>query len=66
MNHQSLRIVSWVALSATILPSILSWLGVLNLNVVSHIALVGTIVWFAVTPFWMDREPEIDDQEVQI
>jgi uncharacterized membrane protein YdbT with pleckstrin-like domain len=66
MNQKTLKIVSWTALAATIVPSILSFLGLLNLNMVSGIALIGTIVWFVATPLWMDREPEIDDKEVQI
>jgi hypothetical protein len=66
MNQKTLKIVSWIALAATIVPSILSFLGMLSLNTVSSIALIGTIVWFIVTPLWMDRKPEVDDKEVQI
>lgn len=66
MNQQTLKVVSLVGLAATILPSLLYFVGMLGHGAVMATALVGTFVWFASTPFWMGREPEIDDKEVQI
>ena len=50
------KLISLIALCATILPSMLAFAGMLNANIVNWTALLGTIVWFAVTPLWMGRE----------
>jgi hypothetical protein len=52
---QPLKIVSLVALALTLLPSALSLGGSVSLEGVKTMALVGTVVWFAVTPLWMGR-----------
>jgi hypothetical protein len=66
MNPAILKIISWTALAATIVPSILAFMGMLSLSMVNLLALIGTIAWFTATPLWMDRTPEVDDKEVQI
>lgn len=62
----ALRTVSFIALAATIVPSLLYLNGTLTLDGVMWSALAGTIVWFVVTPLWMDRKREVDDTQVQI
>jgi uncharacterized membrane protein len=62
----ALRSISLVALAATIVPSFLYVAGRLTLDGVMWAALIGTVVWFVVTPLWMDRKREVDDAEVQI
>jgi hypothetical protein len=62
----ALRTVSFAALAATFVPSLLYLNGTLTLDLVMWAALVGTIVWFVVTPLWMDRKGEVDDTQVQI
>jgi membrane protein implicated in regulation of membrane protease activity len=62
----ALRTVSFIALAATIVPSLLYLSGTLTLDGVMWAALAGTIVWFVVTPLWMDRKREVDDTQVQI
>jgi hypothetical protein len=59
-------IVALVALAATILPSCLYFLGVIEHNVVKTIALVGTALWFASAPLWIGRELPVDAAEVEI
>jgi hypothetical protein len=59
-------IVSLVALAATILPSCLFFLGILEQDVVKLIALIGTALWFGSTPLWMGRQLPVDAQEVEI
>ncbi|WP_181858106.1 hypothetical protein [Polaribacter sp. WD7] len=39
-----------------LLASILSFLGTIEANSVKTLMLVGTILWFIVTPFWMKEE----------
>ena len=62
----ALRTLSFIALAATIVPSLLYVTGRLALDGVMWAALIGTVVWFVVTPLWMDRKREVDDAEVQI
>ncbi len=52
-----LQIISWIALAATLVPSMLYCVGSMPLDMVKWIMLLATIVWFAVTPFWMNRKP---------
>lgn len=58
--------ISFVALAATILPSLLYFGGMMDHDAVKIAALVGTIVWFITTPMWMGREPSIDADQVEI
>lgn len=60
------KTVSLIALLATIVPSALLFLGVVDHQAVKWIALGGTIAWFIATPFWMGRELPIDAAEVEI
>lgn len=60
------KLVSLVALCGTILPCFFYFLGVIDHEAVKVMALVGTILWFASTPWWMGRELPIDAKEVEI
>ena len=51
-----LQLLSWIALAATILPSILFLSGRLDLAGVHRWMLIATIAWFVITPFWMERK----------
>jgi hypothetical protein len=53
-----LQITSWIALAATILPSVLLLGNRLDLNQTKWIMLAGTLVWFVATPLWMGRKDE--------
>ena len=60
------KIVSLVALAATIVPCLLYFGGIIGLDAVKLTALIGTIAWFIATPMWMGRELPIDAAEVEI
>lgn len=60
------KIVSLIALLATIIPSMLAFAGLIGLEAVKIAALASTIVWFIATPIWMGRELPIDAGEVEI
>jgi hypothetical protein len=66
MNHKNLKIVSLVALCATILPCFLYFGGMLGHDTVKTLALVGTIAWFIATPMWMSRKLSVADKEVEL
>ncbi len=50
------QIISWVALAATIVPSILFFTGSSTLDQAKATMLIATLVWFCFTPLWMGRE----------
>jgi len=58
-----LQLVSLASLVATIAPSILFLAGRLSLDQTKWMMLAATLVWFAVTPFWMGR-PKMDEELV--
>ncbi len=60
------RVVSLIALAATIVPCLLYLAGAVGHDAVKWAALAGTIVWFIATPMWMGRELPIDAAEVEI
>lgn len=60
------KLVSFVALGATIVPCLLYFCGTIDHDAVKLAALVGTVAWFIATPMWMGRELTIDAREVEI
>ncbi len=60
------KIVSLVALAATIVPSLLYYTGTIDHPAVKWTTLAGTAVWFIATPLWMGRELPVDATEVEI
>ena len=50
------QILSFLSLLATVVPAYLFWMGKMDLDTVKWIMFLATIVWFAATPFWMDRK----------
>jgi hypothetical protein len=53
-----LQVISWAALTATIVPPMLFLSGRLSLTDMKLLMLWATVIWFAVTPLWMDREKQ--------
>jgi hypothetical protein len=57
MNDRMIaKSISWICLVLVGLPSVLSYLGWMDLNAVQWLALVGSVGWFIATPLWMGRE----------
>jgi hypothetical protein len=50
------KIVSWLALAGTILPSLLFFTGRMTLDQAKLWMLVSTVAWFAATPLWMEHD----------
>ncbi len=48
-----LKVLSYMALGVLILGPILYYLGRVELDTNKHLMLAGTLVWFAIAPFWM-------------
>ncbi|WP_165453927.1 hypothetical protein [Hyunsoonleella flava] len=52
-----LKLISVLSISVLILlVGILSFLGTIEVANMKTLMLVGTILWFATTPFWMKEE----------
>lgn len=49
-------LVSWLALAVVLVPPIAYLAGAAALPAVKLWMLVGTILWFATVPLWMDRK----------
>ncbi|RJP22298.1 MAG: hypothetical protein C4527_22005 [Candidatus Omnitrophota bacterium] len=56
------RILSLVALIGTVLPSMLYCGGNMELDTVKWLMLCFTIVWFIITPLWMNQKPASADE----
>ena len=52
-----LKLISGLSIGVLILlVSILSYLGTIEVANMKMLMLIGTILWFAATPFWMKEE----------
>jgi hypothetical protein len=58
-----LQILSWAAIVATILPSVLFLTGRIDLEQSKWALLAATLVWFATAPLWVGR-PKVDEELV--
>ena len=50
------EILSWLALAATLAPACLFFADKLDLAQTQACMLGGTVLWFIVTPFWMEHK----------
>jgi len=60
------KIVSLITFGLIIVPCLLLFAGLIGIDLVKWLALLGTIGWFLATPIWMSRELPIDASEVEI
>ena len=51
MPQFALKIVSWLGLVLTLVPSLLVFSGSLDFPTYKMLMLVGTVLWFAARPF---------------
>lgn len=54
----ALKIVSFLGLVLTILPSILVLAGVFSLDTYKNLTLIGSVLWFVSAPFWINKPKE--------
>ena len=50
-----LQLASYLALAGIVIPPILYFREELARDVMNTVTLLATVLWFAVTPFWMNR-----------
>jgi len=54
--RMSLKMVSWLGLVLTLLPSLLVFGGVLSLDAFESLVLAGSVLWLATAPFWINQD----------
>ena len=54
----SLKIVSFAGLFLTLIPSIMVFSNGLDLDSCKNLMLLGTIIWFGTSPFWMNKKEQ--------
>jgi len=56
MKSITLKIISYLALAGTIIPSLLVFFGDLDLQLNKNIMVVSMLVWFVTAPFWINKK----------
>jgi hypothetical protein len=56
MRIAALKLVSWLGLALTLLPSFLVFSGDLALDGFKVTVLAGSLLWLATAPFWVNRD----------
>jgi high-affinity Fe2+/Pb2+ permease len=51
-----LKILSYLGLALTVVPSFLVFSGVIDLSYHKMLMLIGTLLWFLTAPFWMNKQ----------
>jgi hypothetical protein len=52
------KFVSYISLGLTLIPSFLVFTGNISLDSSKMLTFVGTIIWFASAPSWMNKAEE--------
>ncbi len=51
-----LKILSFIGLGLTIIPSILVYLGTISHDMHINLMAAGMITWFVTAPFWINKD----------
>lgn len=54
----ALQTISAIALTMTVIPSLVYFSGNMELDRVKLLLLVGSVMWFVATPFWMGKKEQ--------
>lgn len=57
-----LKIISFLGLALTFLPSILVFKGIIEMKTHFYLMAAGLLLWFATAPFWM-KSKSLEDGE---
>jgi len=58
MKTTIIKFISFLALAGTIIPSILVFMGVMDLQTNKSIMAISMIIWFSTVPFWINKKAE--------
>ncbi|PKA99619.1 hypothetical protein B0O79_3336 [Flavobacteriaceae bacterium MAR_2009_75] len=56
MKIIALKIISYIGLALTLIPSFLVFANLLELQDYKTLILVGTIIWLFTAPFWINKQ----------
>ncbi len=56
MKSLILKIISYLALAGTIIPSMLVFFGDMDLQTNKNIMTISMIIWFVTVPFWINKK----------
>ncbi|MEJ2545259.1 MAG: hypothetical protein P8Y99_14420 [Calditrichaceae bacterium] len=60
MSRMILKIVSYIGLILTLIPSFLVFSKVIELDTNKYLMLFGTLLWFGCAPFWINKTKKAD------
>jgi len=55
MKSTLLKIISYLALAGTIIPSLLVFFGDMDIQTNKNIMTISMLVWFVAAPFWINK-----------
>ena len=55
MSWTALKLVSWLGLALTLLPSFFVFTDRLSLETFQAVVLAGSLLWLTTAPFWVNR-----------
>lgn len=55
-----LIIISYIGLTMSIIPSILVFLGKIDMQTNTSLMAVGMVLWFGTAPFWINSKTDKD------
>lgn len=62
MKITILKVISYLGLALTILPSMFVFNGSITIETHYKLMIVGMVFWFSTAPFWM-QGPQLEDDE---
>jgi hypothetical protein len=63
MKSITLKIISYLALAGTIIPSLLVFAGDMSLQTNKNIMTVSMVIWFVTVPFWINEKLDTSNKE---
>jgi len=60
MSKILLKIISFAGLLLTLIPSFLVFSGRMDLNSNKLLMLIGTLLWFIFSPFWINKSKQTE------
>ena len=58
-----LKVISFIGLSLNIVPAVMVFNGMLQMEEYKLLMLIGTIMWFATAPFWINKNETKKNQK---
>jgi hypothetical protein len=58
MKMTVLKIISYLALAGTIIPSLLVFFGDMDIEGSKNVMAVSMVVWFVSAPFWINKKAD--------